>query len=228
VLVARKRRKATRIPSDAKASESIDSILVPVDFSQSSFEALEYAIEFADRLAARLVVFHAVHLGPAFTADGYAMVDLSILMEAARRGAEEQMHEFVRLAKFRGVGFEWVVKLGPPVPEICAFADERDVDLIITATHGRTGLKHLLMGSVAERVVRHSRQPVLVVPSHPEIRTAKLTRATRAGQQSMTQAAQRRPAPAATGKLTKRGRSLLEHPFPERRKTNKFRESHSR
>ena len=228
VLVARKRRKkASRIPSGAKTNESIDSILVPVDFSQPSFEALEYAIEFAERVAARLIVFHAVHLGYAFTADGYAMCDLSVLIEDAHKNAEQQMQKFVRLAKFRGVGFETAVKIAPPASEICAFAEGCDVDLIITATHGRTGLKHLLMGSVAEQVVRHARQLVLVVPSHPETRTAKLTRATRDDQQLMTQRAKNRTLPASTGRLTKKNRKVVGHSFPERRKTNKFRESHS-
>lgn len=227
VLVTRKRaRKASRIRFGARTNESIDSILVPVDFSQSSFEALEYAIEFAHRVAARLIVFHAVHLGPAFTADGYAMVDLSLLIGEARKEAEEQMHRFVRLAKFRDVRFECVVKPGPLASEICAFADERDVDLIITATHGRTGLKHLLMGSVAEQMVRHARQPVLVVPSHPETRTARLTRETRRDQQSVEEPATEQRSSA--GRLTKRNRKLLEHAFPERRRTNKFRESHAR
>lgn len=229
VLVARKlKRKAGRIGSDAKVGQSIDSILVPVDFSQSSFEALEYAIEFADRVAARLIVLHAVHLDLAFTADGYAMCDLSVLIEGARKNAEKQMQEFVRLAKFRGVKFETAVKVASPASEICGFAEERDVDLIITATHGRTGLKHLLMGSVAEQVVRHARQPVLVVPSHPETRTAKLSPATRRDQQSISQPAKNRAVPTSARRLAKGSRSLLEHPFPERRKTNKFRESHSR
>ena len=125
-------------------------------------------------MAARLIVFHAVHLDLAFTADGYAMCDLSVLIEGARKNAEKQMQEFVRLAKFRGVKFETAVKVAPPASEICAFAEERDVDLIITATHGRTGLKHLLMGSVAEQVVRHARQPVLVVPSHPEMQNGEI------------------------------------------------------
>jgi hypothetical protein len=138
------------------------------------------------------------------------------------------MQKFVRLAKFRGVKFETAVKIAPPASEICVFAEERNVDLIITATHGRTGLKHLLMGSVAEQVVRHARQPVLVVPSHPETRTAKLTRATRGDQQPISQFLKNRALPASIGRLTKRNQKLLEHPFPERRKTNKFRESHSR
>jgi nucleotide-binding universal stress UspA family protein len=229
VLVVRKHtRKAPRIPSGFKANKSIDSILVPVDFSQSSFEALEYAIDYADRVAARLIVFHAVHFGQAFTADSYTTVDLSNLIEKVRRDAEEQMHKFTRLAKLRGVQSECVVKTASPASEICALADQRDVDLIITATHGRTGLKHLLMGSVAEQVVRHAHQPVLVVPSHSETRAAKLTRATRVDQQSMTPPARNRPAPPATGRVKKGSQRLPEHPFPERRKTNKFRESHSR
>lgn len=229
VLVARKRRReAKRVPSVARAGERIDSILVPVDFSQSSFEALEYAIEFAKRVAARLLVFHAVHLGYAFSADGYAMCDLSVLIEDVRKGAEQEMQKFVRLAKFQGVKFETIVKIAPPASEICAFAEGRNVDLIITATHGRTGLKHLLMGSVAEQVVRHARQPVLVVPSHPETRTAKVTRATRGDQQSMSRRAKSQALLTSTEKLTKRNRKLVAHPFPERRKTNKFRESHSR
>jgi hypothetical protein len=87
-------------------------------------------------------------------------------------------------------------------------------------------LKHLLMGSVAERVVRHARQPVLVVPSHPETRMAKLTREARSDQQSMIQPQENRTLPALAGRLTKRNRKLLEHSFPERRRINKFRESH--
>lgn len=229
VLVARNLTKKAGPPgSGRKVTQRIDSILVPVDFSRTSFEALEYAIEFADRMAARLIVFHAVHLDLVFTADGYGMCDLSILKEGARKNAEKQMQEFVRLAKFRGVKFETAVKVASPASEICGFAEKRTVDLIITATHGRTGLKHLLMGSVAEQVVRHARQPVLVVPSHPETRTAKLSAVTRRDQPSISQPAKSRAALTSTRRVAKGSRSLLEHPFPERRKTNKFRESHSR
>jgi nucleotide-binding universal stress UspA family protein len=55
---------------------------------------------------------------------------------------------------------------GPAVDEICAAASEPDVDLIVTSTHGRTGFKHALIGSVAEHVVRYAERPVLVVPSY--------------------------------------------------------------
>ena len=230
VLVARRRRrKAGRVPSlAAKTGESIDTILVPVDFSQCSFEALEYAIEFAERVAARLIVFHAVYINYAYTADGFAMADLTVLIDRARADAEREMHKFVRLAKFRGVKFETVVTLASPGPDICGFAEKRAVDLIITATHGRTGLKHLLLGSVAEHVVRHARQSVLVVPSHPETRLGRLTRETRSDQRLIAEPATRQTKPGRTATLTKRDRKLVENAFPERRRINKFRESHAR
>ena len=210
VLVAREPgRKSSRAASDGKAIGSINTILVPVDFSQSSFQALAYATAFAERVAAKVVVFHAVHIGYAFTADGYGMYDLSTLIEAARKDAERQMEKFVRLAKFRGVKFETAVKVGPPVSEICAFAEQHDVDLIITATHGRTGFKHLLMGSVAEQVVRYARRPVLVVPSNPEVRAERLTRGTRRAQQSTDQLAKSQALLISNERLTKRNRKLV-------------------
>ena len=228
VLVARKQKRKAGDAAGANTTGSIDHILVPVDFSQCSFEALEYAIQFAARVAARLTVFHAVHLNYAYIAESYAMVDLPALIDESGKDAEREMQRFVRLAKFRGVKFETVITVVPPGPDICEFADKRDADLIITATHGRTGLKHLLMGSVAERVVRHARQSVLVVPSHPEMRLARLTRETRRDHQAIAESAARGTPPASTVKLTKRNRKLAQHPFSERRRINKFREAHAR
>jgi nucleotide-binding universal stress UspA family protein len=226
VLVTRPKKMAGRISSDGKVG-NINTILVPVDFSEFSFQALKYAIEFAERVVAKLVIFHAAHFGHAFTADGYGMYDLSTLIEAARKDIERQMEKFVRLAKFRRVKFETAVQVGPPVSEICAFAEQRDVDLIIMATHGRTGFKHLLIGSVAEQVVRYARRPVLVVPSHPEVRATRLSGGTRRAQKSTGKRAKSQASLISTKRLTKRNRKLVAHAFPERRKTNKFRESHS-
>jgi Universal stress protein family len=85
----------------------------------------------------------------------------------------------VRSVKFGELKFEIAMKIGSSVPEICGFAEDHDVDLIITSTHGRTGLEHVLIGSIAEQVVRHASCPVLVVPSHPKTRVAKLRRRSR-------------------------------------------------
>jgi nucleotide-binding universal stress UspA family protein len=206
------------------ARSSVNSILVPVDFSDCSLRGLNYAIGFAEKCAAKIILLHAVEFGYAYTSDGYAMYDLSELKKAAQKDAERQMAEFVKAAKFGRVPFETAFRTGTPVEEISAFAEGHDVDLIITTTHGLTGFKHVLIGSTAEQVVRHAPCPVLVVPSHPEVRRAQLirrpTRARRTRQAVRPHMFQRNEM------LTRKYRKLGMNPFPERRKTNKFRESH--
>ena len=101
------------------------------------------------------------------------------------------MQKLVQETKFGRVKFKTVFTSSSPVLDICSFAKDHDVDLIVTSTHGLTGLQHVLIGSVAEQVVRHAPCAVLVVPSHAKIRMASLKRAsghtarktTRQGQQ---------------------------------------------
>ncbi len=174
------------------------------------------------------ILLHAIHLAP-YIGGGYAY-DLSSLEEAARKDAQRQMQEFVRLAKFGGVKFQTAITMGAPMQEICTLAEEKDVDLIITSTHGLTGFKHVLIGSIAEQVVRHAHCPVLVVPSHSKIKAANLMRQAGGGHQTKRPIANKKvPRPLmGRNKLTRKYRKLAAHPFPERRKTNKFREGHSR
>ena len=203
---------------------AIKRILVPVDFSSCSLAGLKYAIAFAERVAARIIVFHALDMGYAYTADGYAMYDLSALQDAARKAAETQMQKFVRAARFGGVKFETAIEIGPPVWTICEFAQARHVDLIISATHGWTGFKHVLIGSTAEQVVRHAPCSVLIAPSHPKIRTMNLNRprVSKGKIDRKTRRLQSRPK-----EFARRYRLPIASPFPERRKTNKFRETHA-
>jgi len=210
-------------------ARKIDKVLVPVDFSSCSLGALNYAIEFANSAGAKIIVFHALDLSYAYTADGYAMYDLSVLTTAAQKETERQMREFIAAVKFGGVKFETAIRVGMPVDQICGFAADEDVDLIITATHGRTGFKHVLIGSVAENVVRHADRAVLVVPSHAHKHAKDLAgRAKRA--RALPLSKRRQPAtkqmPRGTRRSTRRLGKIAAHPFPERRKTNKFRESH--
>ncbi len=208
-----------------KREGSLNKILVPVDFSRCSLDALNYVIEFGEKVAAKIIIFHAVDLGYAYTSDGYAMYDLSQITETLRKDAERQMREFVRAAKFGSVKFETAIREGPPVEEICAFAKGEDIDLIVTATHGRTGFKHVLIGSMAENIVRHADRPVLVVPSHPEIRA--MTPSKRARPDRIECGIHRSAAQVPNETTTAgRYRKPVRHPFPERRNVNKFRESH--
>ena len=199
-------------------------ILVPVDFSSCSQKGLQYAIGFANELGAEIVLLHATYLGYIYSAEGTALYDIPGLQEAARKNAERQMRKLVRAVKFGQVKFEKVFTEASPVLDICDFAKDHDVDLIITSTHGLTGFEHVLIGSIAEKVVRHAPCSVLVVPSHPQIRAANLAKTRRTRRRV---AGHQQPPKSSRGKaLTKKDRRLVAHAFPERRKTNKFRESH--
>ena len=154
----------------------IKSILVPVDFSNCSQEGLRYAIAFANEFAAKIILLHATYLGYIYAAEGTALYDIPGLQKAARKSAEHKMRELVRSVDFEAVKFETAFTDGSPVIDICAFAKNHDVDLIITSTHGFTGFTHVLIGSIAERVVRHAPCSVFVVPSHPQVRAANLAK----------------------------------------------------
>jgi universal stress protein A len=154
----------------------IKNILVPVDCSKCSLAGLRYAIEFAKEVGARLIVLHVVDLGPQLMTDGYGRYNLSPYKEAAARASAPQMRAFLRHVNFGSVAFETLATAEFCPEGIYRAAEKENVDLIIMSTHGRTGLKHVLIGSVAECVVRHAPCAVLVVPSHPAVRAANLTK----------------------------------------------------
>jgi len=156
---------------------TISTILVPVDFSDCSREGLRYAIGFANEFGARIILLHATYLGYVYASDGMTLYDVRGLQDAARERAERQMRQLVRTVNFGRAKFETVLTNCSPVPDICSFAKDNDVDLIITSTHGCTGFTHVLIGSVAERMVRHAPCSVLVVPSHPQSRMAHVPKA---------------------------------------------------
>ena len=142
----------------------IQTILVPTDFSGSSMEALEYAVEFGRQFGARLVLFHSFSVPEFITTDPYGPHNIHPTPERARSAAADQMREFVNGLDFGGVDFETQITMGRAADEICDYAARQKIDLIITSTHGRTGFMHVMIGSVAEHVVRHAHSPVLVVP----------------------------------------------------------------
>lgn len=170
VFVVREKKRRSK----AGPLHSINTILVPVDFSDCSREGLQYAIGFANEFGASIILLHATYLGYIYSSEGTAIYDIPALQKAARKNAQRHMRQLVRAVNFEGVKFETAFTDGSPVSDICSFAKEHDVDLIITSTHGLTGLKHALIGSVAEQVVRRASCSVLAVPSHPQTRMAKL------------------------------------------------------
>ena len=163
VLVVRKRKQKAKPNRQVFA---IRTILVPTDFSQCSLVGIEYAAFLARKFGAILRLFHAMYPYTNYVFVDRAGVRLSGLAEAVEETARQEMHALKQMDFLRGLIVEADLLPGPAVDEICAAAGSPDVDLIVTSTHGRTGLKHALIGSVAEQVVRYAERPVLVVPSH--------------------------------------------------------------
>ncbi len=139
-------------------------ILVPVDFSIHSDHALRYAIQWARRLGAGITVLHVIRPQYFAAMDAYGVSSLSAVMDALRESAVTQMRELIRKTPWAGVSFQAKITVGLPGRGIGEFAAGIEADLIVTSTHGRSGIKHVLIGSVAEQVVRYSRCAVLVVP----------------------------------------------------------------
>ncbi len=141
-------------------------ILVPVDFSDTARKALQYAVPFAAPFDAELIVVHVLqplNLPPEI---GYLPPELAVSRSDFRDSARQQLEKLCAREIGARARSQVRVREGVPWQEIAAAARDTNADLIILATHGRTGLKHVLVGSVTERVVRHAPCPVLVVRDH--------------------------------------------------------------
>jgi len=139
----------------------LQRILVPLDFSECARKALQYAIPFAEMCEARLLLLHVVQLS--YTAGELGPPEALLVDADARDGAEKRLRELAAEAVGKRAAWETVVRLGLPADEIVEAANELNADLIIISTHGHTGLKHILLGSVTEAVVRRAPCPVLTV-----------------------------------------------------------------
>ena len=140
----------------------IKSILVPIDFSASSKKALDYAVTFARQFKAKLTLLHVVE--PIATPDFAASFPLAMEDDKLMAATMKELEAVVKAARIpRGAVEKILVRFGRSFHEIAGAARTRKVDLIIISTHGYTGLKHALLGSTTERVVRHAPCPVLVV-----------------------------------------------------------------
>jgi len=140
-------------------------ILVPTDFSECSMEGLAYAKAFAKHFKSKITLLNSIHFQYYIASDECGRYDLPRLMQQAEIFARDQMRDLVEKTDWDGLEVEILLQTGHPGQQICEHARDSNVDLIVTSTHGTTGFKHLLLGSVAEYVVRHAHCPVLVVSS---------------------------------------------------------------
>lgn len=145
-----------------KKEKLISRILVPTDFSECSTEALEYAMSLAKPFQADLILTHVIEPFPGAAVNGIAFINFeerlipearALLDKFSQRPLEEELSVETHLTR------------GIPSREISTLAEREGADLIVMGTHGRTGINHLMAGSVAEKVVRLSHCPVLTVHS---------------------------------------------------------------
>jgi nucleotide-binding universal stress UspA family protein len=146
----------------------IKKILFATDFSEGSRNALPYALDVALRHGAKIYIVHVIYDVAKTTGWYVPHASAEELYTDLEKGARKELEKtFIdEMRKFKD--YEYLVLKGTPYEEITRFAEENKVDLIVLATHGRTGLDRLLFGSTAEQVVRYAPCPVLSVrlPKH--------------------------------------------------------------
>jgi nucleotide-binding universal stress UspA family protein len=140
----------------------IAQILVATDFSHQAEEALEWALRLRDAFGAKLIFLHVIDIF-SLAELGCRAVGGDPLLPVLRQEAKENMQRW----QARLPDAKVVIREGSPRPVIVDAAVELDCQMIVMGTHGRSGLAHLLLGSVAEYVVRHSKVPVLTVRPEP-------------------------------------------------------------
>jgi len=155
----------------------IRNVLVPMDFGPASRAAAAYAQMLAERFGARLHLLHVIAPAP-FVSDVLGAESLALqvdeLLDASKRAAKRTLE---RITVKRGLAARVTrtVTVGAPVDSILRFVTSKRIDLVVMGTHGRGPVRHVLLGSVAERVVRHSPVPVLTVHGPGGRRTARMT-----------------------------------------------------
>jgi universal stress protein A len=148
---------------ESKATFRLKKILVPTDFSACSTKALDYDLAFAEQSGAELILLHVVEPAyyPAYGQD--IPPDLAEFHQDVQKITQERLDKLSQEKIAGRLPARALVATGNAYEAIVESAKSLEVDLIIIATHGYTGLKHVLLGSMAERVVRHAPCPVLTV-----------------------------------------------------------------
>jgi universal stress protein A len=147
---------------------AVRRILCPVDFSETSRAALRYAVDLGLRYEAEIILLHVIQ-PPEFALPEGMVVAGADVFASLQRDVEEALHDWRTEAERLGARAVTIdTAVGATHPEIARYVDDHGVDLVVIGTHGRTGIAHTLLGSTAEKVVRHTRCPVLTVRAAPE------------------------------------------------------------
>jgi len=142
----------------------VKKILCPTDFSEPSIEALKVANELAQHFSAELLIVHVINPIPIVsTPTGPMSFNVSLYQKELEDSAKKSLQDIINKMVAKGLKVVPVVAYGIAADEIVRIAEEQNIDLIVIATHGRTGFRHLISGSVTEKVVRIASHPVLTI-----------------------------------------------------------------
>ncbi|MEJ2009926.1 MAG: universal stress protein [Acidobacteriota bacterium] len=161
------------LPSEAKGILRIKSVLCPIDFSEFSIKAYDYAQSLAAHYRSDLLVLHVMYSHRAFYVDdAYRKI-----LRKLRTDATRKLKRFLKRQTWARVNPQPLVQDGIATDEILSLAETQAVNLIVMGTHGLRGVDRIMVGSVAERVLRKARCPVLVVrkPAHDFVSSGKDT-----------------------------------------------------
>jgi nucleotide-binding universal stress UspA family protein len=146
-----------------KMSKKLDLILVPTDFSGLSCEAFSWAALLTKEFKAKIVIVHVISTKDALDMTAQPGNPWERVLEREDNAMIESFRSCLQSDFGQTVETQTLVEVGPAAEKIIEAAKDKDADMIVMATHGRTGLSHALMGSVAEKVVRQSLCPVLTI-----------------------------------------------------------------
>lgn len=141
-------------------------ILYPTDFSEFSEYALPYVLDMAKKFSSDVVALHVL-TPPTYAVSPEFAVDLTEIQKNMQAAAEKSMEKLLKRFDEEGITVRSIIQVGTAFAEIVATARDEDSDLIILATHGYGAVKHMLLGSTTEKVVRKAPCPVLTI-RHPE------------------------------------------------------------
>ncbi len=143
--------------------KNFSTVLVAVDFSDSSDNAFQMALSMARSFSAKLLILHVINEPVDLRGFYVPHISFEKLEEEIEDGAKKMMESFCRRNMVDYDDYDCLIVAGLPYEQIIGQAQEKSADLIVLGTHGRTGLDHVLFGSTAEKVVRKSKLPVLTV-----------------------------------------------------------------
>lgn len=148
---------------------TIKNIIVPTDLSKFSASAFSYAKDLAEKMNATVHLIHVLEKTPPFSTAGNQGDSKENILRKVEDDARLQLNEAAEdLREDSSLNVMEILRKGIDYEEIIKYANENSCDLIVIATHGRTGVLHTLMGSVAEKVIRYAKCPVLVIKPDEE------------------------------------------------------------